>query len=77
MGGFGWEKEISKHLGMELDEVIRLKQITGLKEMFANHEFSKSWEEFEENRKKRKAQKWKKDCPVFGNLLTITPSIFW
>ena len=32
--------------------IIRLKQITGLKEMFANHEFSKSWEEFEENRKK-------------------------
>ena len=54
----GWsEKEISKHLGMELDEIIRLKQITGLKEMFANHEFSKSWEEFEQNRKKRKAEK--------------------
>ena len=50
----GWtEKEISKHLGMELDEIVRLKQITGLKEMFANHEFSKSWEEFEENRKKK------------------------
>ena len=49
----GWtEKEISKHLGMELDEIVRLKQITGLKEMFANHEFSKSWEEFEDNRKK-------------------------
>ena len=32
--------------------IIRLKQITGLKEMFANHDFSKSWEEFEENRKK-------------------------
>lgn len=45
------QKKISKHLGMELDEIIRLKQITGLKEMFANHEFSKSWEEFEENRK--------------------------
>ena len=50
----GWnEQEISKHLGMELDEIIRLKQITGLKELFSEHEFSKSWEEFEENRKKR------------------------
>lgn len=49
----GWsEKEISEHLGMELDEIIRLKQITGMKELFANHEFSKSWEEFEENTKK-------------------------
>lgn len=49
----GWsEEQISKHLGMELDEIIRLKQISGLKEAFANHTFSKSWEEFEENLKK-------------------------
>ena len=32
---------------MELDEIIRLKQITGLKDMFSNHKFSKSWDEFE------------------------------
>ncbi len=44
----GWNDEkISKHLGMELDEIIRLKQITGLKDMFSNHKFSKSWDEFE------------------------------
>lgn len=44
----GWsEVDICKKLGMELDEVIRLKQITGLKEAFQDHEFSKSWEEFE------------------------------
>ena len=44
----GWtEEEICKKLGMELDEVIRLKQITGLKEAFQNHDISKSWEEFE------------------------------
>lgn len=44
----GWsDEEICKKLGMELDEVIRLKQISGLKEAFQNHEFSKSWEEFE------------------------------
>lgn len=49
----GWtEEQISKHLGMELDEIIRLKQISGLKEAFSNHEFSKSWEEFETNLKK-------------------------
>ena len=49
----GWsEADISKHLGMELDEIIRLKQISGLKEAFANHIFSKSWEEFEDNLKK-------------------------
>lgn len=44
----GWtDADISKHLGMDAEEVIRLKQITGLPEAFANHEFSKSWEEFE------------------------------
>ena len=44
----GWSDErIEKELGMDKDEVIRLKQITGLKEAFQNHEFSKSWEEFE------------------------------
>lgn len=50
----GWsEEDISKHLGMELDEIIRLKQISGLKEAFANHVFSKSWEEFEDTLKKK------------------------
>lgn len=44
----GWDDQrICKYLGMELDEVIRLKQITGLKEAFAQHVFSKSWVEFE------------------------------
>lgn len=44
----GWsDVEIAKHLGMEAEEVLRLKQITGLKQAFSNHEFSKSWEEFE------------------------------
>lgn len=47
----GWNDiEICKKLGMELDEVIKLKQITGLKEAFANHNFSKSWNEYEKNR---------------------------
>lgn len=45
----GWDDiAICKHLGMELDEVIRLKQVSGLKEAFSNHEFSKSWVEFKE-----------------------------
>lgn len=45
----GWsDEEICTKIGMDLDEVIRLKQITGLKEAFQNHEFSKSWEEFQD-----------------------------
>lgn len=42
------DSEISKNLGMSLEEILRLKQSTGLKEAFANHEFSKSWEELKE-----------------------------
>ena len=34
---------ISKHLGMSSDEVLRLKQITGLASLFKDREFSKSW----------------------------------
>lgn len=44
----GWtDADIAKHLGMDAEEVLRLKQITGLKDAFLNHEFSKSWEVFE------------------------------
>ena len=35
---------IKKHLGMDKEEVLRLKQLTGLAELFKNHEFSRSWE---------------------------------
>lgn len=34
---------IAKHLGMDLDEILRLKQITGLASLFKDKEFSKSW----------------------------------
>lgn len=37
------DEEISKHLGMELEEVYRLKQITGIAELFKNQTYSKSW----------------------------------
>lgn len=35
---------IMKHLGMDADEVLRLKQITGLAALFKDNEFSKAWE---------------------------------
>ena len=38
------EQKIAKELGMEPDEVLRLKQITGLAELFADQEFSEAWE---------------------------------
>jgi len=37
-------KRIGEELGMEPDEVLRLRQITGLAEAFQDQEFSKSWE---------------------------------
>jgi len=41
----GWkDAKIQKELGMCPDEVLRLKQITGLAELFADREFSKAWE---------------------------------
>ncbi|MHA1347477.1 MAG: IbrB-like domain-containing protein [Candidatus Heimdallarchaeaceae archaeon] len=41
----GWsDKKIAKQLGMEKDEVLRLKQFTGLGDLFRNRKFSKTWE---------------------------------
>jgi len=36
--------KIARELGMDDDEVLRLKQISGLAEMFADREFSEAWE---------------------------------
>ena len=45
----GWDDErIMEELGMERDEVLRLKQVSGLKKAFSDHEFSQSWTEYEE-----------------------------
>lgn len=38
------DEDISKHLGMEMEEVYRLKQVTGIAEIFKNQTYSKSWE---------------------------------
>lgn len=38
------DDKIARELGMDADEVLRLCQITGLAEMFANQDFSLAWE---------------------------------
>lgn len=43
------DDEIAQHLGMELEEVYRLKQITGIAELFKNQIYSKSWDMQEVN----------------------------
>ncbi len=45
LAALGWsEKRIATELGMEADEVLRLKQITGLAELFKDRSFNKAWE---------------------------------
>jgi ParB-like chromosome segregation protein Spo0J len=40
-----WSNEkISRELGMDADEILRLSQITGLAEMFADTAFTEAWE---------------------------------
>lgn len=40
----GWDNEkIGKELGMDSDEVLRLKQINGLLELFADRRYSEAW----------------------------------
>ena len=40
----GWSDErIGEELGMSPDEVLRLKQISGLAELFSEREFSEAW----------------------------------
>ena len=34
---------IARHLGMDRDEILRLKQITGLTELFRDKEFGRAW----------------------------------
>jgi ParB-like chromosome segregation protein Spo0J len=41
----GWrDDKIQEELGMDPDELRRLKQITGLAELFADREYSRAWE---------------------------------
>lgn len=44
------DRWICQHIGMSPDELLRLKQITGVAALFQNQDFSKSWdaEDFEE-----------------------------
>lgn len=41
---FWSDEKISKELGMEADEVLRLQQITGLSGLFEDSEFTEAWE---------------------------------
>jgi ParB-like chromosome segregation protein Spo0J len=38
------DRWICQHIGMSIDELLRLKQITGLASLFTNKDFSQSWD---------------------------------
>jgi ParB-like chromosome segregation protein Spo0J len=38
------DRWICEHIGMSADELLRLKQITGVAALFANRDFSESWD---------------------------------
>lgn len=38
------DEKIARELGMDADEVLRLKQVSGLAELFADRDFSQAWE---------------------------------
>jgi hypothetical protein len=37
--------EIAKSLGMDADEVLRLKQASGIADLFIDHKYSPAWEQ--------------------------------
>ena len=44
LANLGWsDAKISQELGMDADEVLRLKQINGLAELFGDRQFSQAW----------------------------------
>lgn len=47
---------ICKHIGMSKDELLRMKQITGLASLFQNTDFSESWEPDVEALKQRDSE---------------------
>jgi len=41
----GWhESDVARELGMDDEEVLRFKQVSGLPELFRHHEYSPSWD---------------------------------
>jgi len=54
----GWsEAEICAELGMEAEEVLRLKHITGFSKLFENMQYKKAWESKTQLRLRKEAEK--------------------
>lgn len=58
----GWkDEEICNHLGMEAEEILKLKHITGFSKLFKDREYNKSWETDDMIRIRTEYQKQKKE----------------
>lgn len=55
------DKWISIHLGMDRDEILRLKQITGLTELFKDVKFGKAWRPAQELEKENEQEEEETD----------------
>jgi ParB-like chromosome segregation protein Spo0J len=50
----GWDDvEIARHLGMSAEELLRMKQITGIAQMLKNREYASAWEWSDSGEKKK------------------------
>lgn len=55
---------ISKHLGMDKDEILRLKQITGLAALFRDIKFGQAWKPIEAEDQLQSTDEEDEDCLV-------------
>lgn len=58
----GWDDvQICNELGLEPDELLRLKHMTGISSLFLDKEFGKSWEEVYQVKERLKKEKFEED----------------
>ena len=63
----GWgDAEICNHLGMEPDELLRLKHITGFSKLFDDVEYSKAWVSKHQIRLKKQQEEMEKTGKMQG-----------
>ena len=58
------DEDICNRLGLESEELLRLKHITGFAKLFAEHQYGKAWEHKNQIRHKRKWNAEHPDDPV-------------
>lgn len=61
---------ISKHLGMDRDEILRLKQITGLAALFRDVKFGQAWKPVEDESHQEEP---KADCSEISEESSVQP----